>query len=315
MLPGAALARIDSALQPWMQQAGCHLVTSSANGQGTAISGRLFEGDSLSVIAMEATGLSQLQLQIPSGQLHLFISEFGQCKGSAGGREVGFAPKRFAFVALPHEQVKLQISSPRLATLSLQISLQRLHDECALHEIDKPQLRSLHDSIPGHEVLLLACAQQLLQLAEQPASTTRNRLQHPLEASILSLLASLVASRTTQREAPDPHEQHPQAAHVQRAMLFLESKICEPITLTMICQACNVSARTLQTAFQAVSNKTPLQVLHEMRLKQLHQLLLQKVDVRSACSQVGLQPTGRLSASYKRLFGELPRQTRRKAKG
>ena len=52
-------------------------------------------------------------------------------------------------------------------------------------------------------------------------------------------------------------------------------------------------------------------MLHEMRLRQLHELLVRRrIKVHEACSQVGLKPNGRLSASYKNIFGELPRQTR-----
>jgi len=38
--------------------------------------------------------------------------------------------------------------------------------------------------------------------------------------------------------------------------------------------------------------------------------LLQGLEVGRACESVGLLHSGRISANYKRMFGELPRQTR-----
>ena len=59
--------------------------------------------------------------------------------------------------------------------------------------------------------------------------------------------------------------------------------------------------------------RSPLQVLQEMRLTRLNQLLRQRVAVSQACEQVGLMPSGRMAGNYKRMFGELPSETRRLA--
>jgi transcriptional regulator GlxA family with amidase domain len=101
--------------------------------------------------------------------------------------------------------------------------------------------------------------------------------------------------------------------HVERAMAYMERHMGEEISLHNLCKACHISARTLQVAFQTVRGRTPLQALQEIRLTGLKQLILGNSEIREACTQVGLPPSGRMAANYKRLFGELPSQTRLRA--
>jgi AraC-like DNA-binding protein len=96
-------------------------------------------------------------------------------------------------------------------------------------------------------------------------------------------------------------------------MAYMEHHMGDEISLNNLCKACHISARTLQVAFQTIRGRTPLQALQEIRLTQLKQLLLAKIEIREACAQVGLPPSGRMAANYKRLFGELPSQTRQRA--
>jgi hypothetical protein len=152
----------------------------------------------------------------------------------------------------------------------------------------------------------------LLQLSEQDPGPARERLMRPLEDSILALLGNLVAGSRRQTEEP---AEHPQQLHVEKAMAFLEGHLGDPLTLADLCRVCNFSARTLQTSFQMVLNRTPVQAVQELRLSRLRELLLQRHDVASACELVGLAASGRMAANYKRMFGELPSQTRLRAGG
>jgi transcriptional regulator GlxA family with amidase domain len=162
---------------------------------------------------------------------------------------------------------------------------------------------SLADTLPGHESLLLACAKQMI-IPEASALVVE-----PLEASVFSLLASLLAAE--QKSVPSSLiNASTHSRYVQIALSYMEERLAEPITLRDLCNTCCVSARTLQISFQSVMNRPPLQVLHELRLTRLRELLLCGAKVATACKSVGLSPSGRLSASYQSMFGELPRQTR-----
>lgn len=309
MLRETKAASADISLADWLQRTVFSNYTSSSNQAKAIITGRHLLGNALAITDLEISGIQRVKASNPLEYVSIAITDFGHGNGQCGGREFQPNPMQLAFLALPSETISIEISSPKVKGLIIHVSLDYLLKECAANKINQPHLLSLQDTIPGHETLLMACARQLLCLMDRPHSLARSRLKVPLEASIVTLLASLVSdgrpAPTTTFEAA-----RPESTHVNQAIQFFKANLSEPITLSMICQACNVSARTLQAAFQSASKQTPLQMLHEMRLRQLHELLvMRRIKVHEACRQVGLKPNGRLSASYKNFFGELPRQT------
>ena len=267
-------------------------------------------GEMVKVLEMSYEGLSQLLFRNHSETLTIAIGSFGHFKGSAGGRPFGCVPNRLSCLLLPEEVLQLVAGSTRIAGLVIQVPEPILIQECIRHDTPDPDLLTLGDTLPGQEALLLACSQQLLRLAQKPESEARAHMAAPLEASMLYMLASLVGNS---HQGRDDATQNPQAMHVNRAMAYMESHMGEEISLNNLCKACHISARTLQVAFQTVRGRTPLQALQEIRLTGLKQLILDKIEIREACAQVGLPPSGRMAANYKRLFGELPSQTRLRA--
>jgi AraC-like DNA-binding protein len=269
-----------------------------------------YHGEMVNVLELSYQGLSQLLFRNHPGTLTLAIGTYGHFKGSAGGRPFSCVPNRLSCLLLPEEVLQLQAGTSRIAGLVIQVPEPLLVQECLRQDIQHPDLLTLGDALPGQETLLLVCSQQLLRLASQPESKARARMAAPLEASMLFMLASVVGSSQHGR---NDAAKNPQTVHVDHAMAYMESHMGEEISLNNLCKACHISARTLQMAFQTVRGRTPLQALQEIRLTQLKQLLLNKRDIREACAQVGLPPSGRMAANYKRLFGELPSQTRLRA--
>ena len=298
---------IPQELEAWRGPCPLQLYPIEGNGEGFDLKAKLYEGSSVSILYVTAQGLARILFRNRPDRVSLVISDFGQSKGSAGGREFRTVPKRFSFLLLSEEVLQIIPKSAKVSGFVIEFPQSLLIEESRLHEIDDPDPLSLLDTVPGHESLLLTFSSQLLDLAIKPDSPARNRLMQPLEASILSLVANLVGSTQSLTESTPPA--HPQEAHVQNALDYLEAHLSDQVTLTELCKSCNVSARTLQVSFQAVTSRTPLQMLQELRLNRLHQLLLNRVDVRSACEMAGLQPTGRTAANYKKMFGQLPSQT------
>ena len=269
-----------------------------------------YHGEMVKVLEMSYGGLSQLLFRNHPETLTIAIGTFGHFKGSAGGRPFGCVPNRLSCLLLPEEVLQLVAGSTQIAGLVIQVSEPLLIQECIRQDTQDPDLLTLGDSLPGQEALLLACSQQLLRLARKPDNGARAHMAAPLEASMLYMLASLVGN--SQRGHVDTTE-NPQAVHVERAMAYMERHRGEEISLSNLCKACHISARTLQVAFQTVRGRTPLQALQEIRLTGLKQLLLDNSEIREACALVGLPPSGRMAANYTRLFGELPSQTRLRA--
>lgn len=300
---------MDPAVQRWISGIETNLQTSRTDGEGSSLKGLEHEGTTLALLRSEICGIKRILARNPADRITIGIGGIGQCRGSAARREIRVMPQRLAFILMPSEVLKLDVGSPRLSGMLLQLPIQMLLEECQLHGTEDPDLLTLQETIPGHESLIMACAQQLLDLAQQPESPARSRLIQPLEASILSLVASLVGNANLLSPSAKPPEAS-QSSHVETALAYMEQHLADSINLTDLCRACCISARTLQIAFQVVMSRSPLQVLQELRLTRLRELLLQQMEVRRACKLVGLAPTGRMAANYRKLFGELPRQTK-----
>lgn len=300
----AETIRFDPVLESFLGSAERHVDVSIAADAGTPSSeSAAYFGAKVSLLQVRLSSISRLLVRNPSDSLVVAIPDVGQCTGSAANRDLRFVPGRLSFILLPGEVLKLTPKSSSVSGFIFKLSAQNIFSESITHGVSEPSLMSLADTLPGHESLLLACAKQMI-IPEASALVVE-----PLEASVFSLLASLLAAE--QKSVPSSLiNASTHSRYVQIALSFMEERLAEPITLRDLCNTCSVSARTLQISFQSVMNRPPLQVLHELRLTRLRELLLCGAKVATACKSVGLSHSGRLSASYQSMFGELPRQTR-----
>lgn len=88
-----------------------------------------------------------------------------------------------------------------------------------------------------------------------------------------------------------------------------------PPTLVELCQRLRISRRMLQYSFQSVTGVAPLHYLRAARLNAVRRALLARPEMRigdAAAAQGFFHPTY-FGREYRRLFGELPSQTRRLA--
>ena len=300
----AETVRFDTLLESFLGSAERHVDASIAADAGTPSSeSAAYFGGKVSLLQVRLSSISRLLVRNPSDSLVVAIPDFGQCTGSAAKRNLRFVPGRLSFILLPGEVLKITPKSNSISGFLFKLSAQDIVSESITHGVGEPSLMSLADTLPGHESLLLACAKQMI-IPEASALVVE-----PLEASVFSLLASLLAAE--QKSVPSSLiNASTHSRYVQIALSYMEERLAEPITLRDLCNTCCVSARTLQISFKSVMNRPHLQVLHELRLTRLRELLLCGAKVATACKSVGLSPSGRLSASYQSMFGELPRQTR-----
>lgn len=269
-----------------------------------------YRGAQLEVLKVSAAGISDLRFRHHPGMVGVAIPTRGRFQGVVAGRSFSAVLHQVSCVLLPDDVLVLTAASDVLSALVIQLPLQRLLDVCRCQGLARPNLNLLLDALAGQETLLVACCERLLELAVQPEGEARSALALPLEASVVGAMASVLVGRN-----PLPHGsvQDAHALHVEHALAYMQSHMAEMIALQDLCQACYISARTLQVSFQKVRGCTPLQALQEIRLVNLRKYLLNRMDLREACALVGLPPTGRMAANYKRLFGELPSRTRQRA--
>ncbi|MGB3538283.1 MAG: helix-turn-helix domain-containing protein [Mesorhizobium sp.] len=101
---------------------------------------------------------------------------------------------------------------------------------------------------------------------------------------------------------------------------YLDSvEVDQPVHISELCSHFTVSRRTLHRAFQQALGMGPLTYLRLTRLSAVRHALVAaeptNVSVTQAALDYGFTDLGRFAATYKKMFGEVPSQTRRKAMG
>jgi len=103
---------------------------------------------------------------------------------------------------------------------------------------------------------------------------------------------------------------------VRAAVELIHARAHEPLTVSDIARAADLSVRGLQESFQRVLDRTPMQYLREVRLRRAYDDLLRaepgQVSVADVAARWGFTHMGRFSGEYLRRFGEYPKQTLRR---
>ena len=144
--------------------------------------------------------------------------------------------------------------------------------------------------------------------------------QEPLRRALTHSLCDALINRFGQ----PPSAAHPgdiTAATRQRvvreARRFMAAHAEEPINVPDLCEAIHVSRRTLQYSFQDVLQMSPVTYLRALRLNGVRRDLRRGGDepVADRAARWGFWHLSRFAADYKHMFGELPSETLRHARG
>jgi AraC family ethanolamine operon transcriptional activator len=101
---------------------------------------------------------------------------------------------------------------------------------------------------------------------------------------------------------------------VRRADDYLRAYLGGPLSLLELCRELGVSERALHYAFQQVRGLSPMAYFRALRLNEVRQELkaaaADTATVQAIARRWGFWHPGEFAAAYRRLFGELPSQTR-----
>jgi AraC-like DNA-binding protein len=102
---------------------------------------------------------------------------------------------------------------------------------------------------------------------------------------------------------------------LRRALAFINEHAGDPITLTEIAIAANLSPRGLQAAFRRHLDTTPLAQLRSVRMERAHRDLQNaepgNTSVAALAARWGFTHLGRFAVDYRRRYGSSPSQTLR----
>jgi AraC-like DNA-binding protein len=125
---------------------------------------------------------------------------------------------------------------------------------------------------------------------------------------------SMISSKSVVQPKSAPPAALPH--HVKLALDYLRANLAEKVTLADLATACGISQRALLTQFKHFLDVSPIAHLLRMRLTAAHAQLQQSdgtISISEIASRCGLIHLGRFATEYRRVFGELPSATLRRA--
>ena len=274
-----------------------------------SISTEAFAAERVSVARVATRGLSTWRSRNPENFITVSIGVSGHYGGTVQGRPYASRDGRLNFVSMPNDIQDNVIGTEETVGWLLNFSSDELLRECRLIGLDDCPVRLLGEALDGSESFLESAAQHLLWLKYAQPETWHQSSVASTQAAMVSFVASRMLGLSNRLPAAGLPTAHQLSSYVDLAISYMEQSLTLPISLGDLCEACHVSARTLQIAFRQLRDETPMQALRGLRLKQMRSFLLQGEDVSVACLRSGLSPTGRTSALYFMLYGEKPSQT------
>ena len=118
-------------------------------------------------------------------------------------------------------------------------------------------------------------------------------------------------------EDPDRRASNSSLNLVQRAEVLALADLDKPLHVATLAHTLAVSERTLRKAFQNTYGLSPCRHLRMLRLSRVRRALLsahdQVVTVTKIATEFGFAELGRFSVEYRKVFGESPSVTLRRA--
>jgi AraC-like DNA-binding protein len=107
-----------------------------------------------------------------------------------------------------------------------------------------------------------------------------------------------------------PRDRNAPASIVRRATRYIDNHLAEPIVVHDIAAASRVSVRTLQSAFRATRDETPMGYLQRARLDAARRTLTHADPATATVADIarrwGFTSPGRFAAAYRQAYGQNP---------
>jgi AraC-like DNA-binding protein len=243
-----------------------------------------------------------------------FLSDKEQAPMMHSGREL--LPDQIMIYAPGTEHYQRSMAPCRWATMSPGLEdFAAAAEAIAGRELNVPQ--ATHSIRPSAQSILRL--RGLHAAAGHLAATAPDILTHPEVARAMEheLVGAMIRCLTDDEAAGEKVPGHRRVPVMQRFERVLEERQGQPIYLAQICAAVGVSERTLRLHCQDHLGMSPHRYLWLRRMN-LARRALTKADasattVTAIATDQGFWEFGRFSVAYRKLFGETPSATLRRA--
>ena len=233
--------------------------------------------------------------------------ERAYCAGDSGAIT---SPSRDTLFRMSDHAQRLSISLDRQL---LEGHLERL---CQHHVSGSISFKPGIDFGSGHGLVLRAAVQSLAEHARGGVNPLDDPMYHAhFEDTVIGALLLNQQHSFSHRLGRDGGTV--MSRDVRRAIDFIHGHLEDPLTLSDLVRASGVPARTLNEHFRAMTGFPPMSYLRRERLRAIRRVLETDpaATVTTVAMRFGFVHLGRFAAEYRRMFGEIPSETRRAAFG
>jgi AraC family ethanolamine operon transcriptional activator len=178
-------------------------------------------------------------------------------------------------------------------------------------DLDEKFLSSNYVYMPESFPCLRVYLEQLYELLIQQSPL----LQKPdfQQIVLADFLPLFIMALPAQREQKVAAKFFRRSRLVKQADEYMRSHLDQPLTLTDLCKALDISSRALCYGFQEIFGMSPMAYLKTLRLQGVFRVLRaaqpSPKTVTETATQFGFYHLGFFSRDYKQMFGELPSET------
>lgn len=264
-------------------------------------------------------GLSIVRARAPSELMNTLYSPL-LCFVLQGKKETAFGDKTVTFgandtlIVSTHIPTVSQVTaaSPLVPYVSLAIEIdlgiiRALQAELELDGSTSSETASIVSGASGDE--LANALQRLFDLHDRPSAEQRIVAPLLVREIHFRMLFERHSGMLRRLARPDSHE-----SRINRAILKLQKDYAQPIAVQELAARAGMSPSSFHEHFKAVTAKTPLQFLKDLRLLIAQQKLSSStMQVSAVAFDVGYESVTQFSREYARKFGHPPSHEKRQA--
>lgn len=271
--------------------------------------------ESLSIARFTIDRTVQHLVSPPHGSAAVLIPGAGSRSAFALGRQIGLGE----FVSMPNASRLDAVTRDRYVALALAVDNDVWNEQA--HWLDPCTLASSRNArveTPGPDWIgrMEGTLKWLFTALEtHPRAASRADVRGSLADQVLVALSSFGNPEDGAHYARDARAH--QRVAVERAREYIRAKLSEPLRLSDLCSHARIQARSLEYGFLEVTGLSPIAYVKSMRLNAVRKALARRSTSPRSITEIALDQgfwhLSQFAVDYRKLFGELPSLTRKRA--
>lgn len=271
--------------------------------------------DCLSIVRFTIDQTTQHVVSPPHGSTAIMLPGAGSRSAFTLGRQIALGE----CVSVPNNGRLVAITRDHYVAVALAVDDAVWSKQA--HWLDPRALaarRSARVETPGPEWIARTEATVdwiVTAMQTHPQAASRAEVRGSLADQMLLALSNLGNPETAAHYSRDARAH--QRLAVERAREYIQAKLSEPLRLSDLCSHARIQARSLEYGFREIVGLSPIAYVKRLRLNAVRRSLSHRMPSERSITEIamdqGFWHLSQFAIDYRKLFGELPSVTRKRA--